>query len=123
MSKLWCAHYAISPTLNEKMPGHRGGRQGCPEGAHFVPLTEFGRAKGGPGVEVADAETVSETSCLTTVEKLALRPFLLSGRVSNNKVEGAEVESLEQRLKKRRCLEAREAGYRLVGSIPATSNK
>ncbi|ETP13498.1 hypothetical protein F441_11363, partial [Phytophthora nicotianae CJ01A1] len=61
--------------------------------------------------------------CLTTVEKLALRPFLLSGRVSNNKVEGAEVESLEQRLKKRRCLEAREAGYRLVGSIPATSNK
>ncbi|ETO61776.1 hypothetical protein F444_20242 [Phytophthora nicotianae P1976] len=60
---------------------------------------------------------------LTASEKRALRPFLQVDRAPVNHGEEAETDSLVQRLEKRRRLEAREARYCLVGSIPATSNK
>lgn len=60
---------------------------------------------------------------LTASEKRALRPFLEVATDPTNHSEEAEPESLVQRLEKRRRLEAREARYCLVGSIPATSNK
>ncbi|KAG6950894.1 hypothetical protein JG688_00013961 [Phytophthora aleatoria] len=54
------------------MPGQKGGRPECPEGVHFVTLTELGKAKG--GYILASA---SSAEPLTPTESQRPRPFQL----------------------------------------------
>ncbi|KAG6951921.1 hypothetical protein JG687_00013314 [Phytophthora cactorum] len=54
------------------MPGQQGGRPECPEGVHFVTLTELGKAKG--GYILASA---SSAEPLTPTESQRPRPFQL----------------------------------------------